>query len=101
MTIRRSAAKALISAVGALAALGFTTAVAHADGPGESPIDVWSNYNWCPGDPIPQADAPITWDMNICHDWHYQSMREGAPSVWHVVEGRQGSTCPPFAYMCP
>jgi hypothetical protein len=99
--LRRSVAKALISVVGAVAALGLATGVAHADGPGESPIDVWSNYEWCPGDPIPQADAPITWDMKSCHIWHYQSMRDGAPSLWHVVEGRQASQCPPLAFMCP
>ncbi|WP_206428589.1 hypothetical protein [Mycolicibacterium stellerae] len=66
--IKRVAAAALISGVGAVAAMGLATGTAQA---GEGPIDAWSNYEWCPGEELPQADGPITWDMNACHFWHY------------------------------
>jgi hypothetical protein len=99
-TLKRIAVTATLSGVGVAAALGLA-GTAHAGGAGEAAVDVWSNYNWCPGDPIPESDAPLTWDMNVCHDWHYQSMREGAPSLYHIVEGHFANPCPPFAFMCP
>lgn len=99
--LKRIVARATLSVVGAAAALAVAVGTAQAEGAGEGPIDVWSNFNWCPGDPIPQSDAPITWDMNVCHDWHYQSMRYGAPTPYHVVLGHQPNPCPPFAFMCP
>jgi len=97
---KRIVAAALASGVGVVAALGLA-APAEAGGAGEGPIDAWSNYEWCPGDAIPESDAPLTWDMNACHFWHYQSMRDGAPSLVHLVEGLQPNPCPPFAFMCP
>ena len=87
-----------MSGVGAVAALGLGAGTAQA---GEGPIDAWSNYEWCPGEELPQADAPITWDMNACHFWHYQDARENPPSLYHVVEGLQPNPCPPIAFMCP
>jgi hypothetical protein len=101
ITLKRIAAAALMTGVGTVAALGFATGTSHADGPGESPIDVWSNYEWCPGDPIPQSDVPIPWDLNGCHVWHYQTPTAENPSVWTPVEGLRASQCPPFAWMCP
>lgn len=99
--IKRALGAALLSGVGVVAGLGLAAGTASAEGAGEGSIDAWSNYHWCPGDPIPQADAPITWDMNGCHFWHYQSVRDGAPSLYHVVEGRRPNPCPPLAFMCP
>jgi hypothetical protein len=96
--LRKVAAAALMSGVGAVAALGLATGTAQA---GEGPIDAWSNYEWCPGEELPQADGPITWDMNICHFWHYQDARENPPSLYHVVEGLRPNPCPPIAFMCP
>jgi hypothetical protein len=96
--LKRVAAAALMSGVGAVAALGLATGTAQA---GEGPIDAWSNYEWCPGDEMPQADGPITWDMNACHFWHYQDARENPPSLYHVVEGLRPNPCPPIAFMCP
>lgn len=98
---RRIAAAALASGIGVVAALGLATP-AEADNPGEGPIDAWSNYEWCPGDPIPESDAPLTWDMNVCHFWHYQSVSEGAAIPFsHLVEGLRPNPCPPIAFMCP
>ena len=100
-TLRRVVAAVFLSSVGAVAGLGLAAGIAQAGGAGEGPIDAWSNYEWCPGDPIPESDAPITWDANVCHLWHYQSMRDGAPSPYHVLEGLQPNPCPPIAFMCP
>ncbi len=100
-TLKRVIAAALLMGVGTIATVGLAAGTAVADGAGEAPIDAWSNYEWCPGDPIPQADAPITWDMSACHLWHYQSMRDGAPSPYHVEEGLRPNPCPPIAFMCP
>ncbi len=95
--LKRTVAAALMSGVGAVAALALSAGNAHAEGP----IDAWSNYEWCPGDEMPEADAPITWDMNACHFWHYQDARENPPSLYHVVEGLRPNPCPPIAFMCP
>lgn len=101
--LKKVIAGVLLSGVGAAAGLGLAAGTANADGAGEGEgaIDAWSNFEWCPGDPIMQSDEPVTWDWNVCHFWHYQSMRDGAPSLYHVVEGIQPSQCPPFAWMCP
>lgn len=100
-TFKRTIATALMSGVAAAAALGLAGTAQATYGAGEGPIDAWSNYEWCPGDPIPEADAPLSWDMNTCHFWHYQSMRDGAPSLYHIVEGVRPSPCPPISFMCP
>jgi hypothetical protein len=92
----------LVSGVGVAVAMGLGAATAHAGGSGEAPIDAWSNYEWCPGDPIPESDAPLTWDTSTCHYWHYQSMRDGAPSLIHIIEGLRPNPCPPIPFiMCP
>ena len=76
-----------------LAGLGLAAGTAQAD--------AWGNHQWCSGQALPQADAPIAWDMGVCHDWYYQSVRDGAPSPSHVVEGVYANPCPPIAFMCP
>lgn len=100
-TLKRTMAAALLSGVGVAAALGLSAGTAAAGGAGEAAVDAWSNFNWCPGDPIPESDAPLTWDMTACHDWHYLSIRDGAPSLYHIVEGHRPNPCPPIAFMCP
>jgi hypothetical protein len=100
-TITRAVAAALVSGAAVAAAVGLAGTAQATEGPGESPIDVWSNYEWCPGDPIPQSDNPLPFATDGCHFWHYQSIRDGAPTVWWIVEGILPSQCPPIAYMCP
>ena len=101
-TLRRTAAAALLSGLGALTAFGLAAGTASATyGAGEGPIDAWSNYEWCPGDPIMQSDNVVTWDWNTCHLWHYETPRPDAPSLYWVVEGLRPNPCPPFAFMCP
>ena len=99
----RIATAALMSGFGAVAALGLAAGPATAEvyGAGEGSIDAWSNYEWCPGDPIPQSDVPIPWDLNGCHVWHYQTPTAENPSLYTPVEGLRASQCPPFAWMCP
>jgi hypothetical protein len=100
--LRRLAATALLSGVGAVAALGFASGTAQAtSGAGEGSIDAWSNYQWCPGDPIPQSDVPIPWELNGCHLWHYQTPTAANPSLYTPVEGLRQNPCPPLAWMCP
>jgi hypothetical protein len=100
--LKQLAAAALLSGVGAAAGLGLTAGTAQATwGAGEGSIDAFSNYEWCPGDPIPQSDVPIPWDMNGCHFWHYQSPTAETPSVYTPVEGLRPNPCPPFAWLCP
>lgn len=90
---RLTVATAILSGTVAVGILG--------PGPGTAQADAWGNHQWCPGDALPQSDAPITWDMTVCHNWYYQSVRDGAPSLYHVIEGVYASPCPPLAYMCP
>jgi hypothetical protein len=92
-TTTRTITAALLSGGVAVAGLGL--------GAGTAQADAFGNHQWCPGQTLPQADAPITWDMGICHDWHYQSVRDGAPSLYHIVEGVYPNPCPPFAFLCP
>ena len=99
---RQMAAAALLSGVGAAAGLGLAAGTAYAtSGAGEGSIDAWSNYEWCPGDPIPQSDVPIPWELNGCHFWHYQTPTAENPSLYTPVEGLRQNPCPPFAWMCP
>ena len=100
--LRRMAAGILLSGVGAAAGLGFAAGTAHATyGAGEGSIDAWSNYEWCPGDPIPQSDVSIPWDLNGCHLWHYQTPTAEIASLYTPVEELRPNACPPFAWMCP
>jgi hypothetical protein len=101
MTSNRILCATLLAGVGIAAAVGFAGTAQATDGPGDSPIDAWSNYEWCPGDPIPQSDVPIPWDLNGCHYWHYQTPTAENPSLYTPVEGLRPNPCPPFAFMCP
>ena len=91
-TLERLILGAVVPGVAAIAGLALA---------GPAQADAWGNHQWCPGQALPQADAPITWDMSVCHDWYYQSVRDGAPTVYHVVEGVYANPCPPLAFLCP
>ena len=98
-TIKRALASALISGIGAVAALwiaaiGPGTATALAD----IVYDPVGHGTWCPGDPIwwqVQALA-ANWDMNVCHEVHQ------TPGGWAEGPLPAGTfVCPPLAFMCP
>jgi hypothetical protein len=55
----------LLSGAVAVASVGLGAGVAQAQ-PGCA-----TQTCWCPGKPLPSSNAPITWDMSVCHDWHY------------------------------
>ena len=92
-TLMRIVGEALLSGSVAVAGLGLATGNAHGD--------AFGNHQWCPGQPLPQSDTPIAWDMGVCHDWYYQSVRDGAPAPYHLLEGVFPNPCPPFAFLCP
>ena len=41
---------------------------------------------WCPGQALPSSNSPITWDMNVCHEWHY-AWHESPAAGNQVLEG--------------
>lgn len=101
--VKRAAAGALLSGVGAVAALGlgvfgYATGVAHAD----ARCDPVCHGTWCPGEPVTYMieDLVTTWDNSMCHEYHQISVLEGGGY-------REGPlppgtfVCPPFAFMCP
>ncbi|MCV7377071.1 hypothetical protein BST11_13635 [Mycobacterium alsense] len=61
-TLKRMLAGAVLSAGVTMAGFGAATGTAHADAWAEGP------HQWCPGQPLPQAD--IQWDMGACHTWY-------------------------------
>jgi hypothetical protein len=61
-TLTRMIAGAALSTGVAMAGLGAANGIAHADAWAEGP------HQWCPGQPLPQAD--IRWDMGVCHTWY-------------------------------
>jgi hypothetical protein len=99
--LRRTAAGALLSAVGGVATLGLlglATGAARAD----TRCDPVCHGTWCPGDPVTYQvrDLVNTWDNNVCHEYHQISVLEGGGY-------REGPlppgtfVCPPMAFMCP
>ena len=65
---KRMVAAALLSSVGAVAALGFEAGTALAD-----PDPNYGPHQWCPGQPMTWPNYPATtfsWDANICHTWY-------------------------------
>jgi len=99
--VKRTVTALVMAGVGAAAALGVAGNAQATNGAGEGSIDAWSNYEWCPGDPIPQSDNQLPFERNGCHFWHYQSVRDGAPTLYWIVEGIRPNPCPPIAFMCP
>ena len=57
---------------GSLVGLGAGNALADPSGCPESPY-----FCWCPGKPLPKSGAPITWDMNVCHNFRYRTFGPG------------------------
>jgi hypothetical protein len=74
-TLNRIVAGTLLWIGVAIAGSGLTAGTAQA-GPGLAPqTPGWkvcqTQTCWCPGRALPSSHTPITWDMNVCHDWHY------------------------------
>jgi hypothetical protein len=101
--LKRAAAGAVLSAVGAVAAMGlgaFGLAIGSARA--DSRCDPVCHGTWCPGDPVNYQvrDLVNTWDNNVCHEFHQISVLEGGGY-------REGPlppgtfVCPPMAFMCP
>jgi hypothetical protein len=84
-TLMRITASALLTGGVAFGAFGLSVGTAQANsGPcPESPY-----FCWCPGQPLPKSGAPITWDMNVCHNFRYR--------LWGP-----GEQIPPPAGYCP
>ena len=101
LAMRADIAHAVRGLILAAAVPGLVAVAGLGLGAGTAQADAWGTHQLCPGQALPQADAPITWDMSVCHDWYYQSVRDGAPSVYHVVEGVYANPCPPLAFLCP
>jgi hypothetical protein len=78
--IVRLAMTALVAGGLGAAALGLAQA-AYAR-PNPACNDMAPCYTWCPGDPLPNSNQPISWDMNVCHDWYY-----GGAGFRQVIEG--------------
>ncbi len=97
---KRVLAGVLMSSVGAITALGFSTFV-----PGlgtanaEVRCDPVCHGTWCPGDPVYwQIEELVkTWDNNVCHEFHQVS--GGVYAEGPLPPGT--FVCPPFAFMCP
>jgi hypothetical protein len=81
-TLKRIIAGALLSGGLVSAGLGLAAGTAQAR-PNPACNDMAPCYTWCPGDPLPRADEPITWDMSVCHDWYWAPAATGR----HVIEG--------------
>jgi hypothetical protein len=80
--IVRSAMTALVAGGLGAAGLGLAGAAYAAPRPNPACNDMAPCYTWCPGDPLPNSDQPISWDMNVCHDWYY-----GGAAFKQVIEG--------------
>ncbi|ABM15514.1 MULTISPECIES: hypothetical protein [Mycolicibacterium] len=101
--LRRAAAGAVLSGVGAVATLGlgvfgYAIGVAQAD----IRCDPVCHGTWCPGEPVLWQIRYLaeTWDPNVCHEYHQISGTEnGGYAEGPLPPGT--FVCPPFAFMCP
>ena len=59
-------ATTMLLSCGVAGVVGASTAQAR---PGPAPL-----LTWCQGQPMPAQDVgpPLTWDMSVCHEWHYE-----------------------------
>lgn len=80
-TLKQAFAAALLTVGVAGAQCTFTAAEANAD-PG-----CQTQTCWCPGRPLPSSHTPITWDMGVCHDWHY-AWHDDPAAGDRVVDGQ-------------
>ena len=96
MAINRLFTASLVSAGIALTALGFGSAIAHADGP----------HSWCPGNPKNMPFVPngmLDWDWSVCHSWYpvafgqgYVTLHGQPVSIWDGAD----PPAPPPAQPC-
>jgi hypothetical protein len=72
-TPKRAIATALLSGGVALAGIGAAAGTASAQTGFAPPLQGPDNFSvphqWCPGQPLPEAD--VHWDTNICHTWFW------------------------------
>lgn len=69
---KRLLAATLLGCGVAATGLGPSAGSAHAR-PNPACNDMYPCYIWCPGERLPNSNAPISWDMSVCHDWYYGS----------------------------
>jgi hypothetical protein len=69
-TLKRIVAGTLLAGGVAMGGFGLSAGTAQADPSGcpQSPY-----FCWCPGKPLPKSGSPITWDMSVCHNFHYRT----------------------------
>ena len=60
--MRRIIAGALAAGALTVAGFGLATGTAHA-------MDV-APHQWCPGQPAPQSNPPLSWYMRVCQAYH-------------------------------
>lgn len=58
----RIIAGALAADAVTVAGFGLTTGTAHA-------ADI-APRRWCPGQPMPHSNPPLTWNMGVYHEFH-------------------------------
>jgi hypothetical protein len=78
-TPRRVVVAALLSGAVTLVGIGLAAGDAQAQ-PGH---DFSQPHEWCPGQPLPEAD--VHWDTNICHTWFWvpvAGMGNAGEFVW-------------------
>jgi len=101
-TVKQAFAGALISGVGAVAALWIAALAPNvATAQADSRCDPVCHGTWCPGDPINYQVEILaaSWDSNVCHEFHQVA---GQPGVYAEGPLPPGTfVCPPFAFMCP
>jgi hypothetical protein len=116
--IRKAIAKALLSGGVAVAGLGLSTGMAHADPsfvPMRGPLPAGNPWTWCPGDLMSGTNGrnnhggpglDVQWDMTRCHTWWGVFWGHGnvAPGVWDgpdppPPEALQKPPCG-FPFMC-
>ena len=72
-TLKWIIAGTLLSGGVATGGFGLSAGTAQAD-PGGCPSQY---FCWCPGKPLPASGVPITWDMNVCHNYRYRAFGPG------------------------
>jgi hypothetical protein len=74
----RIIAGALAAGAVTVAGFGLATGTAHA-------ADI-APHRWCPGQPMPHSNPPLTWNMRVCHEYQATPggrLVEGAPTNRH------------------
>lgn len=96
--VRRILVRVVLSSVVAAAAVGSVAGTAGAHpGPVRTVCDPRCHGYWCPGDPLPTSNMPISWSMENCHEYHEAESGD-------IQEGplpADAVRCTPFSYLCP